>query len=96
MADISMSRNHTYGQDAAVAKVKNMLEGFQQRKPDLVKDLAWSGNTATASGKFFKGTFAITDDKVNVDLNLIGFAAKMAKGMVREQISKQLDRDFPA
>ncbi len=96
MADISMNRTHSYGLDDATAKVKAMLEGFQQRKPDLVKDLSWSGSTATASGKFFTGTFAITETKVNVDLNLIGFAAKMAKGMVRDQISKQLDCDFPA
>ena len=96
MADISMSRNHSYGQEAATAKVKAMLEGFQQRKPDMVKDLSWSGSTATASGKYFKGTFSVTEDKVNVDLNLIGFAAKMAKGMVRDQIAKQLDTNFPA
>jgi len=96
MADISMSRNHSFGQEAATTMVKTMLEGFQQRKPDLVKDLSWSGSTATAAGKFFKGTFTVTETHVNVDLNLIGFAAKMAKGMVRDQISKQLDRDFPA
>ncbi|MCO4763238.1 MAG: polyhydroxyalkanoic acid system family protein [Myxococcales bacterium] len=95
MADISMSRNHSYGLDDATARLKTMLDGFQQKKPDLVKDLSWSGNTATASGKFFKGTFSVTDTQVKVDLSLIGFAAKMAKGMVRDQITKQLDREFP-
>ena len=96
MADISMSRDHSFGLDGATEKLRNLLKGFQERKPDLVKDVAWSGNSAVASGKFFKGTFTVSDANVNVDIDLIGFAAKMAKGMVREQISKQLDREFPA
>ncbi len=96
MADISLRRNHSYGLEDAKSKLVTLLDGFKERKPDLVKDLSWSGNTATAGGKFFKGTFTVSESDVAVDLNLIGFAAKMAKGMVREQITKQLDREFPA
>jgi putative polyhydroxyalkanoate system protein len=96
MADITLSRNHAYGLDDAKAKLETLLAGFMQRKPDLVSDVAWSGNTATASGKYFKGAFTVTGSDVKVDVDLIGFAAKMAKGMVRDQLTKQLDREFPA
>jgi putative polyhydroxyalkanoate system protein len=96
MADISLSRDHTFGLDGAKEKLETLLAGFKERKPDLVSDVAWNGNTATASGKFFKGAFTVTDTNVNVDVELIGFAAKMAKGMVRDQLTKQLDREFPA
>lgn len=96
MADISLSRNHSFGLDDAKAKLETLLAGFKERKPDLVQDVSWAGNTATASGKFFKGAFTVTDSNVSVDVDLIGFAAKMAKGMVKEQLTKQLDREFPA
>jgi hypothetical protein len=76
--------------------LETLLNGFRERKPDLVTDVAWSGDTAVASGKYFKGSFTVTDANVDVEVTLIGFAAKMVKGMVREQISKQLDRGgFP-
>lgn len=96
MADISLSRNHPFGLDGAKSKLETLLNGFKERKPDLVSDVSWSGNTATASGKMFKAAFSVTEANVGVEIELIGFAAKMAKGMVREQISKQLDREFPA
>lgn len=96
MSDISLSRKHPFGLDDAKSKLTTLLDGFRTRKPDLVSDVQWAGNTATASGKMFKAAFSVTDSEVNVEIDLIGFAAKMAKGMVREQISKQLDREFPA
>lgn len=96
MADITFSRNHSFGLDGAKQKLETLLTGFKERKPDLVSDIGWSGNTATASGKFFKGSFTVTETDVSVEVDLIGFAAKMAKGMVREQLTKQVDREFPA
>ncbi len=96
MADISLQRNHPFGLDGAKGKLTTLLDGFKTRKPDLVSDVAWNGNTAVASGKMFKAAFSVSDKDVAVEIELIGFAAKMAKGMVREQISKQLDREFPA
>lgn len=96
MADISLSRNHAFGLDGAKGKLETLLAGFKERKPDLVSDVSWNGNVATASGKMFKAAFSVSESDVGVEIDLIGFAAKMAKGMVRDQISKQLDREFPA
>ncbi|GEM_PF-3585144 len=96
MADIDIKRNHSLGGVVALSKLQSLMDGFQSRKPDLVKTLDWNGNTATASGKYFKGTFTANEDHVHVQLNLVGFAAKMAKGMVKDQIGKALDKEFPA
>ena len=96
MADISLSRNHPFGLDDAKSKLTTLLNGFKERKPDLVTDVTWNGNVATDSGKMFKAAFSVSDKDVSVEIDLTGFAAKMAKGMVRDQISKQLDREFPA
>ncbi len=96
MADIEFRRKHGLDEAEALSKLKSMMDDFQARKPDLVKTLQWSGNVATASGKYFKGTFSADGNHVVVQLNLIGFAAKMAKGMVRDQIDKLLTREFPA
>jgi hypothetical protein len=96
MADIEFRRKHPFGQADALGKLQAMMDNFQASKPDLVKTLDWSGNTATASGKYFKGTFTVDEHELAVELNLIGFAAKMAKRMVRDQIGKTLDEEFPA
>ena len=96
MADISIRRNHSFDQAEALEKLKTLMNEFQSKKPDLVKSLEWNGNTATASGKYFSGTFAVEASEVAVDLDLKGFAAKMAKGMVKDQIGKALDKNFPA
>ncbi len=96
MADIDIKRSHAFGSATALEKLQNMMTGFQARQPELVKTLDWNGNSATASGKYFKGTFTVDDSAVHVKVDLIGFAAKMAKGMVRTQIGKALDGEFPA
>ncbi len=92
MADISIHRTHNYDLDDARSRLETLLNGFRERKPELVQDVAWAGDTATASGKHFKGSFTVTASDVNVTVDLKGFAAKMIKGVVKDQISKQLDR----
>ena len=81
--------------EEAKLKLEKLLTGFQSRKPDLIKEVNIQGNEAKAGGKYFNGCFTVTDNKVSVEVELKGFAAKMAKGMVREQLNKQLDREFP-
>jgi len=98
MADISLSRNHNYGIDDARARLERLLTNFQARKPDLIQKIEWAAdrNSAEAGGKFFKGQFRIGASDVSVELELIGFAAKMAKPMVKDQLEKALGAEFPA
>ena len=66
--------------------------------PSMIEYVNWApdGNSAEAGGKMFKGNFRVTADTVSVDLDLIGFIAKMAKSKVQEKLEKQLGEDFPA
>jgi hypothetical protein len=98
MADITITRKHAFDATNAAEKLRTLVTNFQEKRPDQVKDVSFSedGTSATASGRFFKGTFNVTDEQVSVDIDLIGFAAKMAKGMVQQQITKALDSEFPA
>lgn len=98
MADISLSRNHAYSIDDARARLERLLVNFQASKPDLIQKVEWAAdrNSAEAGGKFFKGQFRLSDSSLAVDLELIGFAAKMAKGMVKERLEKAIGEEFPA
>ena len=98
MADISLSRNHAYSIDDARARLERLLVNFQASKPDLIQKVEWAAdrNSAEAGGKFFKGQFCLSESALTVDLELIGFAAKMAKGMVKERLEKAIGEEFPA
>ena len=92
MADIEITRTHDYGLDDAKVRLEKLLGDYMEHKPDMVNSVSWQDLTATATGRFFKGRFTVSESDVQVELELIGFAAKMAKGMVREQMGKQLER----
>lgn len=98
MADITLSRSHAFALDDARARLEKLLTKFQASKPDLIEKIEWSPdrNSAQAGGKYFKGQFRLSGNQVNVELDLIGFAAKLAKGMVKERIEKALGEEFPA
>lgn len=97
MADISLTRAHTYAVDDARARLERLLTRFQASKPDLIERIDWAAdrNSAQAGGRYFKGQFRVTDAAVHVELDLIGFAAKMAKGMVKDRLEKQINEEFP-
>ena len=92
MADIEIKRTHDYGLDDAKVRLEKLLNDYMKHKPDMVDSVSWQELTANVTGRFFKGRFTVSGGDVHVELELIGFAAKMAKGMVREQMGRQLDR----
>ena len=98
MADISLQRKHAYGVDEARTRVEKLVNKFKANMPSMIEYVNWApdGCSAEAGGKMFKGQFRVTADTVSVDLELIGFLAKMAKGKVQEKLEKQLGEDFPA
>lgn len=98
MADITLHRKHSYGVEDARARLEKLLTKFQASKPDMIEKISWNGDksSAEAGGKYFKGQFKLTGSTLDVDLDLIGFAAKMAKGMVKDRLEKSIDEEFPA
>ena len=98
MADIDIHRAHNLSETDARERLEKLVTGFQEKRPDLVKEVKWAADkkSATASGKLFEGSFAVSANDVKASIELKGFAAKMAKGMVTQMIAKMLDRHFPA
>ncbi|MSP90716.1 MAG: hypothetical protein EXR79_02740 [Myxococcales bacterium] len=97
MADIALTRSHAYPVEDARARLERLLVRFQAAKPDLIERIDWAAdrNSAQAGGRYFKGQFRVTETAVSVELDLIGFAAKMAKGMVRARLEKTISEEFP-
>lgn len=98
MADITLHREHTYGVEDARTRLEKLLVKFQASKPDMIERITWAGdrNSAEAGGKYFKGQFRLSGSTLDVDLDLIGFAAKMAKGLVKDRLEKAVGEEFPA
>ncbi|MBI5610501.1 MAG: polyhydroxyalkanoic acid system family protein [Deltaproteobacteria bacterium] len=98
MADISLQRNHSFGIDSGKEKLARLVSKFQQSNPSLIDRIDWNADktAAEAEGKHFKAQFALTTAQVKVDIDLKGFAAKMAKGMVQTKLEKTVGEEFPA
>ena len=93
MATIDISRPHQLPTDAAVERVRKLVDEFQERNKELVKTVSWDGNgrAATAKGQGFTARFAVGDDKVTVSVDL-GLMLRPFKGKVEKQLGRKLDR----
>ncbi|MBM4346018.1 MAG: polyhydroxyalkanoic acid system family protein [Deltaproteobacteria bacterium] len=98
MADIVLSRSHSFPLDVAKAKMTKMVESFKSKNPGFVDDVTWSadGCSASATGKMFDSRFKVNDTTFGVEVDLKGFAAKMAKGMAQTRLEKTVNEEFPA
>lgn len=98
MADISMNRRHQFDLETSKQKLQKLIGKFQASRPGMIDKIEWNADQtgATASGKFFSADFAVNASSVTVELELKGFAAKMAKGMVQQQLDKTVAEEFPA
>jgi hypothetical protein len=97
MADIRVVRSHPYTLDDAKQRLHRLIEKFSQEKARLVSEHTWSadGATCNAGGKYFKGVFAVDERELRVEIDLVGFAARMAKPMVVRQVEEAIASDFP-
>ncbi|MGM0575083.1 MAG: polyhydroxyalkanoic acid system family protein [Myxococcota bacterium] len=95
MADIEIQ--HAHGTDAADAatRTKKLLDDFHAKRPELFKDVSWSGQKADVKGKGFKGQFLVDDRLVKVEISL-GLVAKALKGRIKGSIEEKLNKEFPS
>ena len=94
MASIDMRQVHGTDFDDAVVRTRKLLDDFQAKRSDLIKDVSWvSGSRATLSGTGFEGSFEVTDAEVVVSIKL-GFLASAFKGQVETILQKKLSREF--
>jgi hypothetical protein len=98
MADISLKRTHPFGIDTGKQKLLKLVTKFQASRPEMIDKIEWNPaqTGATASGKMFTAQFQVTDNGLSVDVELKGFVAKMAKGVVQGQLEKTVAEEFPS
>lgn len=98
MADISLNRTHNFPIDAGSAKLQKLVEKFKGDYGAMIETVNWNADKtqATAEGKMFSAKFGVTASNVNAEIDLKGFAAKMAKGMVQGKLEKAIAEEFPA
>lgn len=96
MASIDIRHDHGTSIEDAAARTRSLLDNFQTKRSDLIKDVTWVSDTrATLKGTGFEGSFEVTADQVVVAIKL-GFLAKAFKGQVEEILNKKLTREFDA
>lgn len=98
MADISLKRSHSFGLDTGKQKLLKLVTKFQASRPEMIDTINWNANQtgATATGKMFSAEFQVSDNALSVDVELKGFVAKMAKGVVQGQLEKTVAEEFPS
>jgi putative polyhydroxyalkanoate system protein len=98
MADISLSRTHSFDSETGKAKLEKLVGKFQTAYGSMIERIDWNADRsgATAEGKMFSGNFGLVGNALKVELELKGFAAKMAKGMIQQKLEKAVAEEFPA
>ena len=98
MADCNLTRKHTFATDEATTKLHTLVGKFQQSYGNMIETVTWADDkrSATAEGKMFTAQFGVTDTEIKAEIELKGFAAKMAKGMIQQKLEKSVSEEFPA
>jgi putative polyhydroxyalkanoate system protein len=87
MADIDLSQNHSLGKDGARRKAEELVSSLGASYG--IKG-SWSGDVFNIT-KPVEGKVTVGDTNVRVELSL-GFAMRMMKGKIEEEVRKQLTR----
>ena len=87
MADIDLTHNHTLGKEAARQKADGVLQSLGAQYG--IKG-SWSGDVFNIT-KPVEGKVTVSDTNVRVELSL-GFAMRMMKGKIEEEVKKQLSK----
>lgn len=99
MPGMHVEVEHTMGKDAAVEKLKSLMDHIQAHYQGQVKDIqqSWEGNVLNFSFKTFgmtiSGTLTVDDDKATLEGKLpiaaMAFRGQIENG-IREELVKQL------
>lgn len=96
MPRLAFEAPHTIGQDEAARRLKKKIAAVRVLHGDRVNNLReeWEDHTLSfafqAMGMSISGTVAVEPDRVKLDASL-PFAAVMFKGMIEQQIRKEID-----
>lgn len=87
MADIDLNQPHSLGKEGARTKAEGLVTTLGASYG--IKG-AWAGDVFNIT-KPVEGKVTVTDTAVRVDLTL-GFAMRMMKGKIEEEVRKQLSK----
>jgi len=96
MPRLALETPHTIGQDEAARRLKKKFAAVRAQHGDRVNNLheEWQDHTLSfafqAMGMSVSGTVAVEPDCVKLDASL-PLAAMMFKGMIEQQIRKEID-----
>ncbi len=98
MADCNLTRSHSFPSELATTKLHTLVGKFQESYGNMIETVTWADDkrSATAEGKMFTAQFGVTDSEIKAEIELKGFAAKMAKGMIQQKLEKSVSEEFPA
>ena len=89
---MNIRREHSLGADEARTRVDGVAAEFGDR---LGLKSEWQGDALRISGSGVKGSIAIGDEFVEVDVNL-GFALMFMESSIRSSIEAALDKHLAA
>ena len=96
MPRLALETPHTIGQEEAARRLKKKVAAVRAIHGDRVNNLheEWQDHTLSFAfqtmGMSVSGTVAVESDRVKLDASL-PFAAIMFKGMIEQQIRKEMD-----
>ncbi|MEQ8787903.1 MAG: polyhydroxyalkanoic acid system family protein [Pirellulaceae bacterium] len=99
MPSMNVEVSHSMGKEAAMERLKSLMEKIQNRYKDQVKDIqqSWDGDTLNYSFKTFgltiSGSMLVEEDKVTVD-GKIPIAAMAFRGQIENSIRDELQKQL--
>ncbi len=88
MAKITVERPHSLGKEKAREKAELLVEKLAE-KYGIQHE--WQGDSVKLEGKGAKGTVAVEEALVRVDLDLNFFLSAMS-GQIQTEVERQLDK----
>ncbi|MBL8859630.1 MAG: polyhydroxyalkanoic acid system family protein [Planctomycetes bacterium] len=76
MAHFSIKVDHDLGTETAMQRIRTAAEAQRAKAAGLVKDVAWTANSARVEGTGFSGEIRVGEREVVVDAEL-GFPASL-------------------
>ncbi len=92
MADITLVENHALSMNDARAVAQKVAD---QMAADYEMTYAWEGDTLAFKRSGFSGTLALTEGRVQLDINL-GFMLKGFKSKIEQQVGANMHKLFAA
>jgi putative polyhydroxyalkanoate system protein len=90
MSTISVSHQHTLGQEEAMKRTHEVMADIGNR---LKVDVNWNGPTATFKGTGFSGNAKVLANMITLDLDL-SLLLRPMKGKIESRIERALAEKF--